>query len=154
MNRWKINRMRINFWGKLLRLKSSRMSVPLRRTSGDDDRGLVFLGWMHRQIRVPRRTRQICHIRGEQSEPAACISRICSPKQEVVGSDIDSLNRRTMSLVVLIKTRQDGSSMVAASSASRRRMYARWPLRSLPSPPLPCRPLCFSRWRRTLVEAS
>lgn len=100
-------------------------------------RGFVLLGWMYRQIRVPRRTRQICHIRGEQSEPAARISRYAAPSKgqaRVVGSDIDSLNRRTMSLVLLIKTRQDGSWTVAASSASRRRMYARWP-RPLPLPP-------------------
>lgn len=142
--------MQINFWANLT-LKYICTDGSYRRggemSVGRWYRGFVLLGWMYRQIRVPRRTRQICHIRGEQSEPAARISRYAAPSKgqaRVVGSDIDSLNRRTMSLVVLIKTRQDGSWTVAASSASRRRMYARWPRP---------RPLCFSRWTGILVRS-
>lgn len=115
------------------------MISSLRPSRGGCIDKFVSRGERGRSVTSVESNQNLQHVyRVMQPQPRA--------KQGVVGSDIDSLNRRTMSLVVLIKTRQDGSSMVAASSASRRRMYARWPLRSLS----PRRPLCFSRWRRTL----
>lgn len=82
-------------------------------------------GDAHRQIRVPWRRGRICHIRGEQSEPASAIAVGPAAPPRVyghdgyeargrAGSDIDTTDRRTMSLVVLIKKRRD--SLRAAAS--------------------------------------
>lgn len=110
------------------------------RTSGDDIESSSFSWWMYRQIRVPRRTRQICHIRGEQSEPAACISRYAAPtKGQARGRGVgyrqfestDDVSRRAHQDA----TRRlfDGCCVIRIQTQDVRSLTTSFPLSSSPS---------------------